>query len=96
MRTKATLLCQVNPDQLSMLQIFLRDNLQNVRGFTGCLSVQIFLNHDSDEMLIDEEWLSVEHHQQYLAFIDNNGVLAQLSAFLMEDPDIRYFSLQDM
>lgn len=96
MRTKVTLLCQIKPNQFSALEQFLQQNLQNVRGFAGCLSVDIFFNRDLGQMLIDEYWLSVEHHQQYLAFIDKAGVLAQLRSFLQQDPDIRYFSLQDM
>lgn len=42
-------------------------------------------------MLLDEQWQSIESHQAYLAFIDENGVLQQLAAFLSGAPEIRYF-----
>ncbi|WP_160317410.1 hypothetical protein [Pseudoalteromonas sp. R3] len=43
------------------------------------------------QILLDEEWLTVESHQNYLSFIQDNGVLDKLSAFLCVLPVIKYF-----
>ncbi len=91
MSVRVTLNCQVKPLQYPALTPFLEDNLPNVRGFNGNMQVSVLFDEQNSEMLLDEEWLSVEHHQDYLKHIDNNGVLEKLSAFFVEPPSIKYF-----
>lgn len=86
-----TLNCKVLPNQFQSLLPFLEANLPNVRGFEGNMRVSVLFDEHNNEMLLDEEWLSVERHQAYLNFISENGVLAQLSEFLAAPPDIKYF-----
>jgi quinol monooxygenase YgiN len=74
------------------LFIFLEENLPNVRSFNGCMSVTVLFNEDTGDMLFDEEWKSKEHHQAYLSFIQDNGVLADLAAFLQGPPIINYYT----
>ena len=74
------------------LFIFLEENLPNVRSFKGCMNVTVLFDEQSGDMLFDEEWISKEHHQAYLAFIQDNGVLADLAAFLQGPPKINYYS----
>ena len=40
-------------------------------------------------------WDSVEHYEKYLAWRTETGVLAELSALLEGDPNIRYFEAVD-
>ncbi len=91
MSVRVTLSCQVKPGSLQSLLPFLEDNLPNVRGFQGNLQVSVLINKEGNEMLLDEEWLSVEKHSAYLEFIGKNGVLAELSSFLSVPPQIKYF-----
>jgi quinol monooxygenase YgiN len=81
----------VDQAKLTDLMPFLEANLPNVRGFDGCLRVSVMLNEETGAMVLDEEWLSIEHHQKYLAFIEANGVLGQLAAHFDGRPDIRYY-----
>ena len=74
------------------LFIFLEENLPNVRSFKGCMNVTVLFDEQTGDMLFDEEWKSKEHHQAYLAFIQDNGVLADLAAFLKGSPKISYFT----
>lgn len=92
MSVRVTLNCQVKTDQFETLFPFLEDNLPVVRGFKGCIQVRVFFDALSNEMLLEEEWLSQDHHQAYLRFIDANGVLAQLASFLEQPPTIKYFN----
>ena len=92
MSVRVTLNCQVNPDRVNALIPFLKQNLPNVRGFNGNMKVSVFFDDVSNRMLLEEEWMSVEHHQEYLKFIDGNGVLKELGSFLLASPDIKYFS----
>jgi quinol monooxygenase YgiN len=91
MSFRVTLNCQLKPNQYDQLLPFLEENLPNVRGFSGCMKVAVYIDEEQSEMLLEEEWLSVEKHQNYLGFIENNGVLKKLSAFLRQPPQIRYF-----
>ena len=91
MTVKVTLNCLVKSDIYEELVLFLQKNLPNVRGFEGCLKVCLFYDVQSSEMLIDEEWHSVSHHQTYIRTIDENGVLGELGRFLVKPPVIRYF-----
>ena len=96
MSIRVTLNCPVQPDQYNTLLPFLKANLPNVRGFAGCRRVSILFDRNNDEMLLDEEWQDVSSHQAYLKFIEDNGVLGQLSGFLSGPPRIKYFDLLDI
>ena len=91
MSVRVTLNCQLKANQYDNLLPFLHNNLKNVRGFEGNLNVSVLYDDMNNEMLLDEQWLSVKAHQAYLAHIDSNGVLAQLAAFLDSPPTIKYF-----
>ncbi|MCG9680944.1 antibiotic biosynthesis monooxygenase [Vibrio sp. Isolate24] len=91
MSVKVTLNCQVKPERFQVLLPFLEDNLPNVRGFQGNMRVKVLFDQKNNEMLLDEEWLTIESHQEYLSFINDNGVLEELSSFLIAPPIIKYF-----
>jgi quinol monooxygenase YgiN len=91
MSVRVTLTCKVKPVQFEMLIPFLEENLPNARGFKGNLRVSVLYDEESSEMLLDEEWLSVESHRAYLKFIEKNGVLGKLGDFLETPPQIKYF-----
>ncbi|UXI02598.1 putative quinol monooxygenase [Photobacterium sp. TY1-4] len=91
MSVRVTLNCPVKPERFQQLLPFLKENLPNVRSFNGNLQVKVLFDQTSNEMLLDEEWLSVESHQAYLSFIHDNGVLDQLGTFLSTQPTIKYF-----
>ncbi|WP_295895604.1 antibiotic biosynthesis monooxygenase [uncultured Vibrio sp.] len=96
MSIRVTLNCQIKSDQIDTLRPFLESNLPNVRGFTGNRRVSVLFDQDSNEMLLDEEWASVESHQAYIQFIAENGVLEKLGRFLETPPQIKYFEYLDL
>lgn len=96
MNVRVTLNCQVKPDQFEILLPFLEKKLPNVRGFYGCISVTVYFDKGSLEMLLEEEWLSIEHHQTYIKHIESNGVLGALAAFLASAPIIKYLEKADV
>lgn len=91
MSIRVTLNCEVQPEKFDALLHFLEANLPNVRGFKGNMRVSVFYDQSHSEMLLDEEWLSIEDHKAYLDFIHRNGVLQRLGGFLTAPPDIKYF-----
>jgi quinol monooxygenase YgiN len=82
---------EAKSDSKDSLFTFLEDNLPIVRSFKGCLNVSVLFDEDTNQMMFDEEWISKEDHQAYIAFIEANGVLASLAEFLVEPPSITYY-----
>ena len=89
MSVRTTLNCQLKNSNQTALKSFLAENLSNVRDFEGCLSVKVFFNTNGNEMLLEEEWINIKHHKNYLKFIEENGVLGELAKFLECPPDIK-------
>ncbi|MBM7069169.1 putative quinol monooxygenase [Actibacterium sp. 188UL27-1] len=87
-----TLNLEVATDKAAALQGFLEEKLPTVRGFAGALSVTVYQDPESPRMLILEEWMSRQHHQDYIAAITENGVMAQLAGFMAAPPRIEYFT----
>ena len=96
MNIRVTLNCQLKPEKTDKLFGFLIENLPNVRNFEGCLSVDVLFDEENREMLLEEQWESIEHHQNYINFISNNRVLNELSNFLETLPQIKYFKKAEL
>lgn len=87
-----TLQMTVKPGEWAALMQFLEARLPAVRGFDGALSVTVHGDEGTGAMMIFEEWLSREHHQAYIAAIQQNGVFDQLLAFMVAPPDVRHYA----
>ena len=96
MSTIVVLESETDPAKLDGFLPFLEKNLPNVRGFDGCLSVSILRNPITNGVLIYEEWKSEAHHQAYVGAITESGVLGQLTSFLVREPNIKYFTRQEI
>ena len=86
-----TLKMTVKDGAFDALSAFLEESLPNVRGFAGALSVTLYHDAATRAFLIHEEWMNREHHQAYLAFIEENGVMAALLEFMEAPPEITYY-----
>lgn len=82
----------VQPEKCAALDDFLAQNVPNVRAFDGALRVELFYNDDKTQLTIFEEWQSRDHHQRYIAFISENGVMQQLLSFMQAEPVVTYHS----
>ncbi|MEW8624619.1 MAG: hypothetical protein AB2551_02555 [Candidatus Thiodiazotropha sp.] len=96
MRKKVVIESKVKETVFNSLLPFLEKNLPRVRGFTGCLNVTVFFDKESRKMIFDEEWVSVEAHQEYINTIANNGVMDELISFLDGPPEIKYLDCLDI
>jgi len=96
MSIRVTLHCPLNSSSPEALMGFLEENLPAVRGFNGCRRVSVLMDEQRQEMLLDEEWQSQQHHRDYLAFIEGNGVMAKLSEFMAGPPQVRYLKSLDI
>ncbi len=91
MAIRVTLHCPLSPEKVKTLTHFLTENLPNVRSFDGCLYVNVLFNIEKQEMLLEEQWESIQHHQHYIDHISNNGVMGELMAFFEARPEIKHF-----
>lgn len=96
MRKKVIIESTIKEGVFDRLQLFLESNLANVRGFMGCLKVTVFFSKETRKMIFDEEWLSVESHQDYISVIAENGVMDELVSFLESPPEIKYLDRMDI
>ncbi len=96
MRIKVVLDMKAKSDLVPKYMKFLEENLPNVRGYEGCESVKVYFNKETKEMAIDEIWASREHHQNYIKFITENGVMGQLISFLEQEPMVRYYDILEL
>ena len=86
-----TLEMTVKAGSFEALSTFLTKNLPNVRSFDGALSVTLYHDPETRAFLIHEEWMSRKHHQAYLAFIEERGVMAALLGFMEGPPSVTYY-----
>lgn len=96
MEKKVILEFKVNSSRVKELMTFLENNLENARNFEGCLQVKVYYDPDNENMIFDEVWKSVSHHQKYIHFITENGVMKELVSFLASKPDVKYFNLVEL
>ncbi|WP_018998263.1 putative quinol monooxygenase [Hirschia maritima] len=86
-----TLKMTVRDGAFEELTAFLNANLSNVRGFDGALQVNLFYDSATRAFLLKEEWASQRHHQAYMAFIQEAGVMTALLAFMEGEPVVTYY-----
>jgi quinol monooxygenase YgiN len=84
----ATFRC--SPEGRSALTDFLsgEEGLSVTRAYDGAIRIETLLSNDSDDVILYEEWESVEHHQAYLGwrvetgladFMSSNGIEFEIS-----------------
>ena len=83
---------QVKDGRFAALEPFLKERLPGVRGFDGALSVTVYFDEATSELLIVEEWKSKAHHGAYLEAITASGVMAELVSFMTAAPTVTYYA----
>jgi len=87
---------QVKPEALDEMKATLKEILPDTRVYDGCDGIDIHSNlEDGCKLVFCEHWASREHHEKYLAWRTEQGVMAKLGAALTGPPSIRYFERVD-
>ncbi len=81
---------KIQDGQKEKLSSFLEANLPNTRSAPGCRLVEVFFDLDETELVLNEEWLTTEDHQQYISKISDAGAYEELLGFFTEEPAVRY------
>lgn len=82
----------VKADEISNMKSLLAGLLPETRAYDGCQGMDVYFNEDkAGEMVVVERWASRPHHEKYLRWRTETGVMGKLGAMLAGPPSIRYF-----
>ena len=74
----------------------LKSILPDTRSYDGNIGMYVIRNQDDPDVLVAvEEWESKAHHEKYLAWRTETGVMDTLMEVVAEPPSIRYFDPTD-
>ena len=74
----------------------LKSILPDTRSYDGNIGLYVIRNQDDPDVLVAvEEWESKAHHEKYLAWRTETGVMDTLMEVVAEPPSIRYFDPTD-
>ena len=82
MSTIAIVTFRCSPEGRSALNDFLagEEGLSVTRAYDGAKRVETLLSNDSNDVVLYEEWESVEHHQGYVGWRVETGLADFLSS----------------
>ena len=86
----------VKPEEVSNMKSYLAEVFPDSRAYDGCEGMDAYFNtEDEGNMVIVEHWESRAHHEKYLAWRTETGVMDKLGSMLAGPPSIRYFERVD-
>ena len=69
----------------------LRDALKDTRAYDGCESVETFVEHGGNSVVLIEYWQTVDHHKDYMKWRVETGLVEAIAPFVSGPPVARYF-----
>lgn len=86
----------VKSDEVANMKSYLAGILPESRAYEGCQSMEVYFNtEDGSNMVMVERWDSRAHHEKYLGWRTETGVMDKLGGMLAGPPNIRYFEKID-
>lgn len=86
----------VKPENVSKMKSYLAEILPGSRAYEGCQAMDVYFNTgDAGNMVVVERWDSRRHHEKYLAWRTETGVMDKLGGMLAGPPNVRYFERAD-
>lgn len=83
---------QVQPGKISDMKSYMTQLLPECRDYDGCQGIDAQFDVDEPgSMVLVQHWESPSHHEKYLQWRTETGVLAKLESMLLRAPSIRYF-----
>ena len=70
------------PETINNLKETLKSALPDTRNFDGCISVKTFIEESTNTIHLIEDWETLEHQQEYLAWRIETGLLDLLEPLL--------------
>lgn len=83
---------QVKAEEVSNMKSYLAEILPDSRLYDGCRGFDLYFNTENEgDMVLIEHWDSRSHHEKYLAWRTETGVMGRLGGMLAGPPSIRFF-----
>lgn len=83
---------QVRPEAVNEVKAILKQILPDTRAYAGCQGIDIYDNlDDTGNLVFYQRWETRDHHQRYVAWRTETGLLEKLGAKLTAPPKLRYF-----
>ena len=81
----------VKPDQVANMKSYLAEIFPGTRSYEGCQGIDAYFDtEDKNKLVLVEHWDSRSHHQKYLGWRTETGVMAKLGGMLAGPPSIQY------
>lgn len=82
----------VKSEEISNMKSFLAGLFPESLAYDGCQALDLYFNTDDEnQMVMIERWESRSHHEKYLAWRTETGVMDKIGSMLAGPPSIRYF-----
>lgn len=86
----------VKAEEVSNMKSYLAEIFPDTRAYEGCKGIDVYFDmDDASQMVLIERWDSRPHHEKYLAWRTETGVMDKIGSMLAGPPSIRYFERAD-
>jgi quinol monooxygenase YgiN len=86
----------VKAEEISNMRSYLAGILPSTRAYDGCQGMEVYFSTENEgNMVVVEHWDSRPHHEKYLGWRTETGVMDKLGGMLAGPPSIRYFEKAD-
>jgi quinol monooxygenase YgiN len=86
----------IKAEEISNMKSYLAELFPETRAYDGCQGIDVYFSPDKEgDMVMIERWDSRQHHEKYLHWRTETGVMAKLGAMFAGPPNIRYFERAD-
>ena len=82
----------VKTEEVSNMKSYLAELFPETVAYDGCQGIDAYFDtEDGGKMVLVEHWDSRPHHEKYLGWRTETGVMDKLGRMLTGPPSIRYF-----
>ena len=82
----------VKAEEIGNMKTYLAEILPESRTYDGNQGLDVYFSTEDDgNMVLVEHWESRSHHEKYLGWRTETGVMDKLGGMLAGPPSIRYF-----
>ena len=86
----------VKADEISHLKSYLAEIFPETREYDGCQGIEAYFNlDDKGKIVLVERWDSRAHHEKYLGWRTETGVMDKIGSMLAGPPSMRFFEKVD-
>jgi len=92
-KTPIVVTLRLAPSDPAAFMEFLQKILPDTRAAEGCRFNKTCVNDEAGEVMLVQEWDSLEDQQAYMKWRESTGVLAEFIGSLSKDPEVHIWEL---